>query len=126
MYLVLYTYIYIGVDGREQIGFNLRKLMPFIDSGLASTGPKVAAWLNMYATWNSMSHNQSLMKLEDRLYELLHQWSNDAERDVAPHTINFFIRVVHRCGLNKLADEMEREFDIACKYEICVLHCSRN
>ena len=43
-----------------------------------------------------------------------------------PHTMNFFIRVVHRCGLNKLADEMEREFDIACKYEIRVLHCSRN
>ena len=85
MYLVLYTYIYIGVDGREQIGFNLRKLMPFIDSRLASTGPKVAACLNMYATWNSMSCGQSLSELEDRLYELLHQWSNDTERDVAPH-----------------------------------------
>ena len=47
MYLVLYTYI--GVDGREQIRFNLQKLMPYnIDSRLASKGPKIAAWLNMY------------------------------------------------------------------------------
>ena len=73
-----------------------------------------------------MSHNPRLSELEDRVYALLHQWSNDTERDVSPHTMNFFIRVVHRCGLNKLADEMEREFGIARKYEICVLHCSRN
>ena len=85
---------------------------------LASKGPKIAAWLDMYATWNSMSYNQSLMKPEDRLQQLLHQWSNDTERDVAPHTMNFFIGVVHRCGLNKLADEMEEEFGIACKYEV--------
>ena len=73
-----------------------------------------------------MSHSQRLSELEDRLHALLHKWSNDTERDVAPHTMNFFIRVVHQCGLNKLADEMEREFGIACKYAICVLHCSRN
>ena len=123
MYLFLYTYI--GVDGREQITFNLWKLMPFINK-LASKGPKIAAWLNMYATWNSMSCGQSLYELEDQLYALLHKWSDDTERDDAQHTMNFFIRVVHRCGLNKLADEREREFDIARKYEIRVLHCSRN
>ena len=74
-----------------------------------------------------MSHSQRLSEPGDRLHALLHQWSNDTERDVAPHTMNLFIRVVHRCGLNKLlADEIEREFGIARKYEICVLHCSRN
>ena len=81
----LFLYTYIGVDGREQIRFNLQKLMPFIDSRLASKGLKIAAWLNMYATWNSMSCRQRLSELEDRLHALLHQWSND----VAPHTMKF-------------------------------------
>ena len=83
----------------------LVNLMPYVKE-LASEGTVIAGWLDRIEEWDRIQRTHE--KPDAQLVKLLLSWLQSTETEEAPHSWEFFIKVVRETSKGQLADRTQR------------------
>ena len=84
----------------------LVNLMPYVNE-LASEGTVMAGWLDRAEDWDQIQRTHE--KPDAQLVKLLLSWLQSTETEEAPHSWEFFIKVVRETGRGQLAERIQRD-----------------
>ena len=74
---------------------------------LSSEGTVIAGWLDRAEDWDQIQQRHE--KPEAQLVKLLLSWLRSTETEEAPHSWEFFIKVVRETGKGQLAERIQRD-----------------
>ena len=81
----------------------LVNLMPYVKE-LSSEGTVIAGWLDRAEDWDQIQQRHE--KPDAQLVKLLLGWLQSTETEEAPHSWEFFIKVVRETGKEQLAERI--------------------
>ena len=84
----------------------LVNLMPYVKE-LSSEGTVIAGWLDRAEDWDQIQRTRE--KPDAQLVKLLLSWLQSTETEEAPHSWEFFIKVVRETGKGQLAERIQRD-----------------
>ena len=84
----------------------LVNLMPYVKE-LASAGTVIAGWLDRNEDWDQIQLRHE--NPDAQLVKLLLSWLQSTETVEAPHSWEFFIKVVRETGKGQLAERIQRD-----------------
>ena len=84
----------------------LVNLMPYVKE-LASEGTVIAGWLDQTEEWDQIQRTHD--KPDAQLVKLLRSWLQSTEAEEAPHSWEFFIKVVRETEKGQLAERIQRD-----------------
>ena len=84
----------------------LVNLMPYVKE-LSSEGTVIAGWLDQTEDWDQIQRTRD--KPDAQLVKLLLTWLRSTETAEAPHSWEFFIKVVRETGKGQLAEIIQRD-----------------
>ena len=84
----------------------LVNLMPYVKE-LSSEGTVIAGWLDRAEDWDQIQQRRE--KPEAQLVKLLLSWLQSTESEEAPHSWEFFIKVVRETGKGQLVERIQRD-----------------
>ena len=84
----------------------LVNLMPYVTE-LASEGTVIAGWLDRAEDWDRIQGTHE--KPDAQLVKLLLSWLQSTETEEAPHSWEFFIKVVRETSKGQLAERIQRD-----------------
>ena len=84
----------------------LVNLMPYVKE-LASEGTVIAGWLDRAEDWDQIQRTRE--KPDGQLVKLLLSWLQSTETEEAPHSWEFFIKVVRETGKGQLAERIQQD-----------------
>ena len=85
--------------GEPSKPLRVQHLMPYIND-LADEVVSISGWLGMDGELEMIRMTLSMITPREQLQEILKKWLEDTERPTAPHTWEFFVRVVQ--GVRKM------------------------
>ena len=74
---------------------------------LSSEGTVIAGWLDRAEDWDQIQRTHE--KPDAQLVKLLLSWLRSTESEEAPHSWEFFIKVVRETGRGQLAERIQRD-----------------
>ena len=83
----------------------VQHLMPYIND-LADQVVSVSGWLGMDGELEVIKRTPGIINPEEQLQELLRKWLEDTERPTAPHTWEYFVRVIGEVRKGHVADRI--------------------
>ena len=84
----------------------LVNLMPYVKE-LSSEGTVIAGWLDRAEDWDQIQLRHE--NPDAQLVELLLSWLQSTETGEAPHSWEFFIKVVQETSKGQLAERIQRD-----------------
>ena len=105
----MYIYIWYNIDG-DNLGepskpLTVQHLMPYIND-LADEVVSISGWLDMGSELEVIKRTLGMITPREQLQELLKKWLEDTERLTAPHTWEYFVRVVRGVRKGHVADRI--------------------
>ena len=82
--------------------------MPYIND-LADEVVSISGWLDMDSMLEVIKRTPSMVNPREQLQELLKKWLEDTERPTAPHTWEYFVRVVREVKKGHVAGRIEED-----------------
>ena len=116
-----YHLVYYGEPSKS---LTVQNLMPYIND-LADEVVSISGWLGMDAEFEVIKRSQGMITPKEQLQELLKKWLVDTERPTAPHTWEYFVRVVRGVRKGHVADKIVKDVFKGDVYSmrICSLCC---
>ena len=106
--------------GEPSMPLTVQHLMPYIND-LADEVVSISGWLGMDGELEVIKRTPGIINPREQLQELLKKWLEDTERPTAPHTWEYFVRVVRGVKKGHVAASIEADVfqgDNYCRYNV--------
>ena len=97
MYMCIHVLLWYNIDGnnlgKPSKPLTVQNLMPYVND-LADEVVSISGWLGMDGELEVIKRTPAMITPREQLQQLLKKWLEDTERPTAPHTWEYFVRVV--------------------------------